>query len=121
MLISILVVLIIDIALEVLAIPLLYESVPLPFPSGAKPIGGAFFVATFFHLILIVASIIAIIIIASRLGIVIEGLLPKSKSGWLDIMFLVILVVSGFISWFNPFAILFFIISGIYLVATEIE
>ena len=121
MLISILVVFIADIALEVLAIPFLYEGVPLPFLGGTKPIGGALFVATFFHLTLIIASTIMILIIARRLGIVVEGLLPSSKGGWFDITFLIILAVSGFISWFNPLALLFFIISGIYLVATEIE
>jgi hypothetical protein len=48
-------------------------------------------------------------------------LLPKSRGGWIDLSLLMVLLVSGFASWFNPSVLILFIISGVYLVATELE
>jgi hypothetical protein len=110
-----------DVVLETLAVPILYKGIPLPYGGGTKPIGGALFVATFFHLILIGSSVIVIVLIAKRSGMSTGELLPKSRGGWIDLSFLIVLFVSGLASWFNPLAIVLFIISGTYLVATELE
>ncbi len=111
----------IALALETLAMPIMYKGIPVPYGGGTKPIGGVLFVATFFHLTLLAASAIAILYVARRLGMAPGELLPKSRTGWIDIVFLMILLVSGFVSWFAPLALIFFIISGVYLVASELE
>ena len=107
--------------LEAVALPILYKGIPLPYSGGTKPIGGVLFGATFFHLALVVGSVITILVVAKRLGITAGELLPKSRGGWIDLSFLLILLVSGFVSWFIPSALVVFIISGVYLVATELE
>jgi len=107
--------------LEAVALPILYKGIPLPYSGGTKPIGGVLFGATFFHLALVVGSVITILVVAKRLGITAGELLPKSRGGWIDLSFLLILLVSGFVSWFIPSALVLFIISGVYLVATELE
>jgi hypothetical protein len=107
--------------LEALTLPVFYKEIPIPLPGGTKPIGGVLFAVTFFHLILITSSVIAILFIARRLGMNAGQLLPKSRGGWIDLSLLMVLLVSGFASWFNPSVLILFIISGVYLVATELE
>jgi hypothetical protein len=82
--------------LEALAMRILYQGIPVPFSGGTKPIGGVLFVATFFHLALIAGSIVAVLLIARRTGVVAGELLPKSRGGWVDLAFLMILFLSGF-------------------------
>jgi len=110
-----------DAALETLLLPILYEGIPIPFAGGSKPIGGVLFVATFFHMVLIAASAIVILFVARRLNMKAGELLPRSRGGWVDLFFLMLLLASGLATWFNPLALILFIASGIYLVATELE
>ena len=107
--------------LEALALPFLYKGIPVPYPGGTKPIGGVLFVATFFHLLLITSSAIVVLLVARRLDLRAGEFLPKSRGGWIDLFFLMLLLISGLATWFNPLALILFIISGIYLIATELE
>ena len=119
--IPIVIVLAIDAIIEALIMPYLYKGIPMPYSGGTKPIGGVLFVATFFHLLVITASIIVVLYAARRLGLRAGEVLPKSRGGWADLFFLMLLLVSGLISWFNPVALVGFIVSGIYLVAAELD
>jgi hypothetical protein len=58
---------------------------------------------------------------ARRLGLRAGEILPKSRGGWVDLFFLMLLLVSGLVSWFSPVALVGFIVSGIYLVAAELD
>jgi hypothetical protein len=105
---------------EILALPFFYEGIPLPLPRSAKPIGGALFVVTFFHLLIVSGSIFAFAIILKRYGVE-NRLAPKGKNDWIDLGMFLALLLFGFLAWFNPLALIGLAVAGIYLVFIELK
>jgi hypothetical protein len=114
------VILLIAVALELVALPRLYEGIPLPFPRTAKPIGAALFSATFFHLLVISGAVLTFGVIMRRLGF--KSLtIPRSKNDWLDLSMFLLLLISGLGMWFSSFFLIPFLIAGVYLVFVELK
>ena len=114
------IVLIIDIALELLILPTFYKGIPTPFPSTEKPVGSILLPVTFFHLLLALPSLLIILFIAEKIGYK-KNLMPKGMHGWVEIAFLFVLFLSGILMWWFPLAVLPFLIAGTYLVLVEIR
>ncbi|MGQ9542698.1 MAG: hypothetical protein ACUVTM_01225 [Candidatus Bathyarchaeia archaeon] len=110
----------VDFIVEMKILPLIYEGVPIPFPSTAKPIGGALFSATFLHLTLIATNLIVILAVMKWLGYK-SKFLPSKKSDWLDLSAFLVISFSGLFMWFYPIAFLFFLGSGIYIVLADMK
>jgi len=111
---------VVDLTIEIKLLPLLYEGVPIPFPSTAKPIGNILFSATFLHLTLIAVNLIVVLAVMKRLGYK-SGFLPSKVSDWLDVLAFLIMALSGLLMWFHPIAFLFFLGSGIYIVLADMK
>ncbi|MBS7650537.1 MAG: hypothetical protein QXI59_04200 [Candidatus Bathyarchaeia archaeon] len=110
----------IDLTIEIKVLPLLYEGVPIPFPSTAKPIGNVLFSATFLHLTLIAINLIVVLAVMNRLGYR-SSFLPSKSSDWIDLSAFLIMAISGLLMWFYPIAFLFFLGSGIYIVLADMR
>lgn len=116
-----LLILVVDIALELLILPIFYRGIPTPFPPTEKPIGGILLPATFFHLLLALPSILLLVYLAGKMGYNVQNITLKIKQGWMEILFLLVLFVSGALMWWYALVLLPFLISGIYLVIAEIK
>lgn len=106
--------------LEILALPFFYEGIPLPLPRTAKPVGGGLFVVTFFHLLIISGSIFGFALVLRRFGID-NRLAPKTKNDWIDVAMFFALLVFGFLTWFNPLALIGFAVAAVYLIFVELK
>jgi hypothetical protein len=107
-------------ALEILLLPFFYGGIPLPLPNSAKPIGGALFVVTFFHLLIISGSLFAFALVLKRFGIE-SKLLPKTRNDWIDVLMFFVLLVFGLLTWYNPLALIGVGVAGIYLAFVELK
>jgi hypothetical protein len=120
LLVTVAVLAIIDIIILMQVFPSLYQGMPLPLPETSKPIGGALFSVTSLYLILVASNIIIIMIVLKKAGY--EGKsIPKKNSDWFDLIALLVLGISGFVMWFYPFFLLFFIAAGAYLLFSEMR
>ncbi len=113
------VVAVIALLLEIYTLPKIYEGIPLPFPRTGKPIGGVLFPATFLHIIIGYGGILVILSSIRKAGFNVHGLLPSTKKGVVETIALLIFLLSGFLLWWFPPALIPFIVTGIYLIFLE--
>jgi hypothetical protein len=118
--VTVIVLAIIDIVVELQALPLLYRGMPIPFPETSKPIGESLFSAASLHMILIGSNLLILMLVLKKAGYKGESL-PSRKSDWLDLFAFLALVFSGLAMWFYPMFMIVFIASGIYLLLTEMR
>ncbi|MGC8850050.1 MAG: hypothetical protein ACP5QI_06215 [Candidatus Bathyarchaeia archaeon] len=107
--------------IEIYALPKIYSSIPVPYPSTGKPIGGILIPATFLHLLIAYGGMLAILISARKAGFRVEGLLPSTRKGIIEASALLLLLISGLLLWWFPLAVLPFLVAGIYLIFSEAD
>jgi len=108
-------------ALELLILSFFYAGIPTPFPETEKPVGGVLLPVTFFHLLLAVPSLLAILYAAKKAGYNVGKAFPQTRQAWTEILFLLVLFASGILVWWYALALLPFVIAGIYLVFVELR
>lgn len=109
-----------DLILEIQLLPILYRGIPVPFEETAKPIGAALLPASFFNVLLIAANIFCFAYILYKAGFNI-GVIPKTRSDWLDVLAFFVFVVSGIAVWQFPIFFLPMLITGIYLLVGQLS
>lgn len=101
-------------------LPLLYGGIPLPFSETAKPIGGALLPATFFNLLLIVANAFGFAYLLHKTGFKL-GVIPTTRNEWVDVLVFFIFLISGVAIWYFPIFFLPLVITGIYLLVSQLS
>jgi len=120
LILAIIVILALNILLEVNLLPYFYKGIPLPYGVTAKPIGAILFPLTFYHLLIIVLDILALAYLCEKIGFKVE-IIPKTKEGIIDTILLIVFLISGFMLWYQPLFLLPFILTGAYLIFTEMK
>ena len=83
-------VLIVDFIIEKMVLPVLYKEIPTPLGYSSKPIGFILLPVTFFHLILVVPSILVILYSAEKAGYNVEDLLPKTRQAKVEFFWMIL-------------------------------
>jgi len=92
----------------------------VPFEETAKPIGGALLPVTFLNILLIAANIFVFAYVLRKAGFNLR-LIPKTMNDWLDVLVFFIFLISGMAMWYFPIFFLGFLISGLFLVASQLS